>query len=226
IVRLALRTRSPPSRPCRGLRLAVWYPTISPQKLSMNENSILPRDFYTVGYKPMIWFHFGGAGRKNVRHLTGISAALCAGILRIHLSFNIEVPWEYRSFGRLKIEEEYEDRAESSIDGPGGEHIETIKTRHYYPSAEELMPGAACVQEGYMVRCKYYTNRGRSCRLFRMGTGTKGPVRRSAHTEVTATPGTVIAGLYGNQVRKIKKKKRKEKGITLWQVPVANVHLV
>ncbi|KAK4150722.1 hypothetical protein C8A00DRAFT_45939 [Chaetomidium leptoderma] len=128
MVRLAVRTRSPPSRHCGGLRdLAVWYPTIPPQNLCLNETSFLPRDFYTVGYKPLFWCHFGGPGGKYLRHLTAISAVSCLGILRIYFSFDIEVPWEYRSFGRLKLEEEYEDSTDFSIDGPGGERIETIK---------------------------------------------------------------------------------------------------
>jgi hypothetical protein len=58
---------------------------------------------------------------------------------------------KYQSFGRLK-EEEYEEVVVFSIDGPGGERIETIKMRHYYADPREALPWM--VQEGTMVRCK------------------------------------------------------------------------
>lgn len=94
----------------------------------------------------MFWCHFGGPGGKYLQHLTGILAVSCLGILRIRFSFDIEVPCEYRSFGRLKLDDEYEDSTDFSIDGPGGERMETIKMRHYYPNPEANVPGN--VQEG------------------------------------------------------------------------------
>jgi len=220
MVRLALRTRSPPSRPHAGLRgSAVWYPAIPPPNLSLNEEAFLLRDLYTVGYKPLFWGHFGGPGGKYLRHLTGILAVSSVGILRIYFSFDVEVPWEHRSFGRVKVDEEYEESTDFSIDGPGGERIETIKMRHYYDATrEENMPGAVRDKEGYMIRCevstslpfsvqwalltlaylKFYTNRGRSCRIFKLKR--KGHI---VHTKVTAAPGTAITGLYATEVRKM-----------------------
>ncbi|KAK4096379.1 hypothetical protein N658DRAFT_519244 [Parathielavia hyrcaniae] len=122
IASLALDTQSPPSQLCSGLRdSAVWYPSIPPQELCLNEESFLPRDW--------------PAG-KYLRHLTGIQAASCGSILRIHFSFDTEVPWEHQYFGRVKTEEEDEHHTDFPIDGPGGERIETIKMRHYYHSAE------------------------------------------------------------------------------------------
>ncbi len=73
----------------------------------------------------------------------------CVGLLRIYFYFDIEVPWEHCTFGRLKLEEGYEDWTDFPIDGPGGERIKTIKMRHYYPTAQ---PGT--VQAGSMARCK------------------------------------------------------------------------
>jgi hypothetical protein len=129
----------------------VWYPTIPPSNLDLNEDSFLPRDFFAVGYKPLFWSRFGGPGGEYLRHLTGISAVSCASILRIHFSFDVEVPGEHRCFGRLKFREEYEDSTEFQIDGPGGERIETIKIR-YYPTPEESTPEG--VEEGSMIQCE------------------------------------------------------------------------
>lgn len=158
MISLALRPRSPPPSRNRdgGLRdSAMWYPTIPPPNLSLNEESFLPRDYYKVEYRPLFWCHFGGPGGKCLRHLTGISAVSSTGILRIYFSFDVEVPREQRSFGRFKLSEEFEAYQESfefDIDGPGGERIETITMRHHYPNPEGLRPGAD--QEGDMIRCK------------------------------------------------------------------------
>ncbi|KAH6856678.1 hypothetical protein B0I37DRAFT_334220 [Chaetomium sp. MPI-CAGE-AT-0009] len=191
IVKLAVRTRSPPPPHRGGLRdSAIWYPTIPPQHLCLNEKSFLPRTYYTVGYKPLFWGHFGGPGGRYLQHLTGLSAVSSVGILRIHFYFNVEVPWEHRSFGRLKVEEEYEETTDFSIDGPGGERIETVSIRYYYPSPETTISGTD--QEEYMGRCELYTNRSRSCRILDIK-----HKRPSVDAKVTAAPGTVITGLYG-----------------------------
>lgn len=152
-MKLAVHTRSPPPPHRGGLRdSAVWYPTIPPQHLCLNEKSFLPRDYYTVGYKPLFWAHFGGPGGRYLQHLTGLSAVSSIGILRIHFHFDIEVPWDHRSFGRLKVEEEYEETTDFSIDGPGGERIETVSMCYYYPNPETTISGTD--QEEYMGRCE------------------------------------------------------------------------
>ena len=218
---LAVRTRLPSSQHRGRLRdLAVWYPTIPPRNLCLNEESFLPRDFYIVGYKPLFWCHFGGPGGKYLQYLTGISAVSNLGILRIYFSFDTDVPLEHRSFGRMKVNEEYEETTDFSIDGPGGERIETIKMRYCYPDPGRATP--KIVQEGTMVRCevsssplpphpppvehapltasclKLYTNRGRSCCIFKIK-----HKRGAVHTKVTAAPGIVITGLYATEVREI-----------------------
>lgn len=152
-MKLAVRTPSPPPPHRGGLRdSAIWYPTIPPQHLCLNEQSFLPRNNYTVGFKPLHWGHFGGPGGRYLQHLTGLSAVSSVGILRIHFYFDIEVPREHRSFGRLKLEEEYEETTNFFIDGPGGERIETVSMRYYYPTPETSMPGSDL--EEYMGRCK------------------------------------------------------------------------
>jgi hypothetical protein len=122
----------------------------------------------------------------------------------------------------MKLDEEYEETTDFSIDGPGGERIEIIKMRYIYPD-----PGSAApkiVQEETMVRCevsssplpphppppvehapltasclKLCTNRGRSCCIFEI----KQHKWRAVDTKVAAAPGTVITGLYATEVREI-----------------------
>ncbi|KAK4238521.1 hypothetical protein C8A03DRAFT_43751 [Achaetomium macrosporum] len=145
MVSIAVYTRSPPpagsfQQGSRLRDLGVWYPTVPPRNLCLHEESFLPLKFHIIGYRPLFWCHFGGPGGKYLLHLTGISVTSCLGILRIRFRFDMEVPAEHRSFGRLKEEEEYEDVVHFSLDGPGGERIETIKMRHHYPRPKEASP--------------------------------------------------------------------------------------
>lgn len=156
MVSIAVYTRSHPSagplqHKSKLRDSGVWYPTVPLPNLCLNEESFLPLKFHTTGYSPLFWCHFGGPGGEYLPHLTGISAASCVGVLRICFSFDKEVPAEHRFFGRLK-DDEYERATDFSIDGPGGERIETIKMRHYYANPKEALPWM--IREGVMVRCK------------------------------------------------------------------------
>jgi len=62
------------------------------------------------------------------------------------------VPSAHWSFGRFKVKEENERVVEFSIDGPGGERIETIEMRQYYAEPHGALPWL--VKEGTMVRCE------------------------------------------------------------------------
>ena len=155
MVSIAVYIRSPPPEALnyrsRLRDLGLWYPTIPPRNVCLNEQSFPPLDFHMVGYRPLFWCHFGGTGGENLAHLTGISATSCLGILRIQFSFDKEMLAKYQSFGRLK-KREYEEVVAFAINGPGGERIETIKMRHYYADPGEALPWM--VQGGTMVRCK------------------------------------------------------------------------
>ncbi|KAL2177347.1 uncharacterized protein P884DRAFT_277600 [Thermothelomyces heterothallicus CBS 202.75] len=126
MVSLAVYVRSTPLRgalphQCRFRDAAVWYATIPPPNLCLNEDSFPQLDSYMVGYNPLFWCHFGGTGGKYPRHLTSISATSSDGLLRIHFSYNKEVPPGHRVLGRLSIVEEHDYVLGFSIDGPGGE---------------------------------------------------------------------------------------------------------
>lgn len=152
---LAVRTQSPD--PCqqnqRDLReSAIWYPTIPPRQLYLNEESFRSSDWYKVGYKPLFWCHFGGPGGKYLPHLTGLTVVSWIGIKRIRFSFAVgeeDVPLAHRSFGRLKGEEECESTVECPIDGPGGERIESITTNHTFLKG----PDGEFDEQGFLIEC-------------------------------------------------------------------------
>ncbi|KAK3311673.1 uncharacterized protein B0T15DRAFT_549385 [Chaetomium strumarium] len=135
----------PGSRHCtevleHGSRLrasGLWYPTIPPRNLCLNEESFPLLELYATGYKPLFGCHFGGPGGKYLPHMTGIWAtSSIGGILRIQFRFDKEVRAECRSFGRLKEKDE-EAVVDISIDGPGGERIEAIRL-HNLSEADEF----------------------------------------------------------------------------------------
>ena len=96
MISLALHTRRPPpheqdtQRQNRLRDSALWYPTIPPRNLCLNEEAFTPRAFYTAGFKPLFWCHFGGPGGKYLPHLTGVTVTSCVGILRIRFSFDTQ----------------------------------------------------------------------------------------------------------------------------------------
>ncbi|KAH6621152.1 hypothetical protein B0J18DRAFT_457717 [Chaetomium sp. MPI-SDFR-AT-0129] len=199
IVSLTVHTQSPD--PCqqhqRDLReSAIWYPTIPPRQLYLNEESFPSSDWYKVGYKPLFWCHFGGPGGKYLPHLTGLAFVAGVGINRIRFSFDVgeeDVPLAHRSFGRLKGNKEYDSTIECSIDGPGGERIEGITTIHRYQKY------GAFDEQGYMIECNIYTNRGRSCCIYQ-DRGAGPALADIKETKSTfGSPGVTITGLYAAQ---------------------------
>lgn len=153
---LALHTRPPPpheqdsQRQNRLRDSALWYPTIPPRNLCLNEEAFTPRAFYTAGFKPLFWCHFGGPRGKYLPHLTGVTVTSCVGILRIRFSFDTPVPAEHRSFGRRKFGDEEEEVVHFPIDGRDGERLDVIKIRHSYP--RRAVPWST--GEGYMDQCE------------------------------------------------------------------------
>ncbi|TDZ10344.1 hypothetical protein C8034_v012152 [Colletotrichum sidae] len=192
IVHLAVyRQLFPPAEQENRLRNSgLWYPEIPASTLCLNEDSFLPRDHYTDGYKPLFWTSFGGPGGIYLRNLTELSVTWGGGgIRRIDFVHNTSVPREHGTFG-CQPPEDWAKNIKFSIDGPGGEFIDTIDVFQHYP--EEGYPWM--LEEGILVALKVFTNRDRSC-LFSLHAQPPGSqVRR-----IAVAQGTVITGFYGCQ---------------------------
>ncbi|TDZ14321.1 hypothetical protein Cob_v012750 [Colletotrichum orbiculare MAFF 240422] len=192
IVHLAVyRQLFPPAEQENRLRNSgLWYPEIPASTLCLNEDSFLPRDHYMDGYKPLFWTSFGGPGGIYLRNLTELSVTWGGGgIRRIDFVHNTSVPREHGTFG-CQPPEDWAKNIKFSIDGPGGEFIDTIDVFQHYP--EEGYPWM--LEEGILVALKVFTNRDRSC-LFSLHAQPPGSqVRR-----IAVAQGTVITGFYGCQ---------------------------
>ena len=116
-------------------RSEIWYPEFPPLALNLNEDSFLPLQSYTWGYRPLFWACFGGPRGSYLPHLTKMTVSW-SGLRRIKFTFNIEVPVEQRTFGR-QDDDEHTKLIEFLIDGPGGEIIERVEIFQRYPSEDD-----------------------------------------------------------------------------------------
>lgn len=131
---------------------AVWYPEVPAPTLCLNDDSFLPRSFFTSGYKPLFWSCFGGPGGVYLAHLTRIRVSWVGSAIRcIKFSYNTDVSAKHQLFERQQFEG-YCSELEFDIDGPGGEGIESIAIAHYYPDPD--IDYGWVVEEGNMVRCE------------------------------------------------------------------------
>jgi len=106
---------------------ALWYPNIPESNLHLNESSFIGENPLTAQYRPLFWVHFGGPGGIYLQHLIGISALDLGLLCSIEFHYNKEkVSTVSRRLGRRK-ETEYSRVIRFSIDGPGGERIETVE---------------------------------------------------------------------------------------------------
>ena len=156
MVSLAIHCNIPPPEPLQnGDKLrnsAVWHPDVPGQNLCLNEDSFLPLDHFNTGYKPLFWSHFGGPGGKYLGHLIRISTSCSNGIHHLRFFFNAEVLTEHQFFGCPHAEYDPTPSLKEvffSIDGPGGERIETIKIGHRYPDPGTDVPRV--IEEGHLM---------------------------------------------------------------------------
>lgn len=142
-------------------RSAIWYPDVPPPVLNLNEDSFMPLQTYTWGFRPLYWACFGGPGGIYLPHLTEITSWGDGRLLRLEFSFDTEVPAECWTFGRIE-EGDYSTFFEFRIDGPGGEVIDRVEVYQEFPPEGQ---GAAAWfrREGTLAWLKLSTDRGREC---------------------------------------------------------------
>ncbi|KAH0558968.1 hypothetical protein GP486_004412 [Trichoglossum hirsutum] len=153
---------------------ALWYPTVPESTLCVNEMSFPGENPSSARYQPIFWIHFGGAGGRYLRHITGVS--IChlwsLGGLEFHYD-TAHGPAGARKLGRYKATITSKI-SNFPIDGAGGELIETLEV------------GFEC---GDFTSIKITTNRKRS--FHSTGLIPSGPMK-----PVAIAPGTTLTGLY------------------------------
>lgn len=106
-------------------RTALWYPSVPPDDLMLNEGSFTGQDPLSTVYQPLCWIHFGGKEGKSLKHVRGLVTQFLNGLHG--LGFLYDEAHEksvYDKIGRSKGGE-LEDTI-FSIDGAGGERIDLV----------------------------------------------------------------------------------------------------
>jgi hypothetical protein len=142
-------------------RSAIWYPDIPPPAVCVNDDFFLPIEAYTRGYRPLFQARFGGPGGMYLRNLTMLTVSFWEGLRRLDFSFDREVPAECGSFGRR--EDPKYARVEFSIDGPGGEVIDSVEIHQQYPDGGVYAP-VWIHEEGQLCRLKVCCDPAFLCR--------------------------------------------------------------
>ena len=96
-------------------------------ELFLNEESFIGENLLNTRYEPLFWIHFGGPSGCNLNYVTGVSVDYLRRLygLEFHYSTTCGLAGASR-LGRSKVTD-VSEMWEFSIDGAGGELIETIE---------------------------------------------------------------------------------------------------
>ena len=141
---LSVGENLPPTAQPQSLRdSAIWFPTVPPPDLYLNEDSFHQKEPATGGagsmiYPPLCWVSFGGPGGTHLRSLTGLTARFHRGCRSIQFHYgppaaNDANPSKSRCLGWVSSYSEYGHFSHFPIDGVGGEIIETVDLELHPP---------------------------------------------------------------------------------------------
>lgn len=106
-------------------RIALWYPSLPPDGLVLNDNSFTGQHPLSSGYQPLSWIHFGGKEGKSLKHVRGLLVQFSYGLHG--LQFVYDEAHEKRVSDKLgRCKESELPGTLFSIDGAEGERIELV----------------------------------------------------------------------------------------------------
>lgn len=111
---------------------ALWYPSVPPDGLLLNEDSFTGQDPLYAGYQPLSWIHFGGKEGRSLKHVQGLLVQSSYGLHG--LQFVYDEAHEKRVSDKLgRCKESVLPGTLFSINGAGGERINLVhvSTRCY-----------------------------------------------------------------------------------------------
>ena len=105
---------------------ALWYPTVPSPDICLNDESFIGERLPAAGYQPLFWVLFGGPSGNYLRSLTEVCVTRLGDLCSIEFHYNTEdIPLGTRKLGRRNFTE-FSHVTRFSIDGPGGELIQTV----------------------------------------------------------------------------------------------------
>lgn len=106
-------------------RTALWYPSLPPDGLDLNEDSFTGQHPLFSGYQPLSWIHFGGKEGKSLKHVRGLLVQYSYGLHG--LQFVYDEAHEKRVSDKLgRCKESDLPGTLFSLDGAEGERIELV----------------------------------------------------------------------------------------------------
>ncbi|KAK4203163.1 hypothetical protein QBC40DRAFT_219779 [Triangularia verruculosa] len=116
LVRLAVMPKSPRHKDSpedghgqddyRLRNSAVWFPGLPSSDVDLNTSFFPHVKFYSRGFKPLVWNHFGGPGDSFLRHLTGVSFD---GTVIAFAYNRDDIPVNSKLFGRSPEQDTFEE---------------------------------------------------------------------------------------------------------------------
>ncbi|CAG8951381.1 hypothetical protein HYFRA_00007293 [Hymenoscyphus fraxineus] len=171
-------------------KTALWYPTIPPPILSLNEPSYTAGINLSAEYNPLFWTHFGGPGGCKLKHLTSVSFDVAQGFFGLKFHYGAGPGHETCKLGRY-VHSDSSEEEHFLIDGPGGEVIESVEVilEHLQVNIFDFL------RDGKLNAVKLTTNRNRSFQGgFLWGHG-----GTTVTLPLTITPGTTLTGFYASK---------------------------
>jgi len=198
IVYLAFATAAPSRQqneavPVGSIRHhALWYPTVPPPHLNLNEGSYAGTKPTALEYSPFFWSQFGGSYGECLRHLTCISVMRLGQLCSVEFEYDTDdSAVNVRKLGR-RGSTDYSQVTKFPIDGPSGEIVTSIEFSLKRVASKHAL---FFCKNGILESLKITTSWNRSTHFLPRGEQAQDVTLRT----VKIQDGTTITGLYAMQ---------------------------
>ena len=132
---LAVGSGDPMPPKTRLLDTALWWPVIPPSDVDLNCKMYDEEDPLVAGHEPLCWTLFGGPAGSQLTNLVQVTVKMRSSSLdSIKFLYNTgDIPHRHRRFGGLVACTE--EIIRFTIDGSGGEVIESVEMEHFHDDA-------------------------------------------------------------------------------------------
>ncbi|KAF2467765.1 uncharacterized protein BDR25DRAFT_291107 [Lindgomyces ingoldianus] len=175
-----LGTTGPPLR-----ETALWYPSKPPNELYLNESSFTGQNPCHIGYRPLLWNHFGGQRGSDLKNIVGLFVQSRYRLSALEFVYDGICGYSSSKLGRCN-DEVVHPGPMFIIDGVHGELITSVSVH----VEKDKHPGDYDFLRYGLLKCfRITTNRGREFQ-------SNVDCNHSEMQSLTIAAGTTITGLY------------------------------
>ena len=121
---------------------ALWYPTVPPEELCLNEASFTGQNPLCTEYRPLIWIRFGGQRGSCLSHVVGLSVQYYWHLHSVEFIYEgLHSEGPPSKLGRCDPKELLPSPT-FAINGAAGERVESIEVgieQHQHPRAYDFL---------------------------------------------------------------------------------------